>query len=162
MSKCTDPSTTPCTTCLSCIPPTPASAACFAHAITVYCNSSRMKHTTLYNISQPRTAKRCSEMAFLIDERVSCAVMRKTLSSTRKAISLHLLVVRGCEIVCFILLELLWLEQSKLQRSRTLKGSFQKEYGGSPANGEQQLRECGTYHKPYQWGQMESPPTKVM
>ena len=84
----------------------------------------------------------------------------------RKAISLHLLAVRGCEIlygvVCFILLELLWLEQSKLQRSRTLKGSFQKESGGSPANGEQQLRECGTYHKPYQWGQMESPPMKVM
>ena len=76
---------------------------------------------------------------------------QETLSSMRKAISLHLLAVRGCEIlysvVCFILLEL-WLEQSKLQGSQTLKqGSFQKE-SGSPANGEQQLRECGTYHEP--------------
>ena len=138
-----DPWMTPCTTSLSCIPPTPASAACFAHAI-IQVEWSTLHCIIFHNHEPPKDAVKWLS---LLTRGLLRITAQETLSSTRKAISLHLLAVRGCEIlysvVCFILLEL-WLEQSKLQRNQTLKrGSCQRK-SGSPANGEQQLRECGT------------------
>ena len=82
-------------------------------------------------------------MAFPVDERVSCVVMHNNPLVSGKAISLHLLAVRGLGIAVEIYCSK-WLVPNKLNADRTQQ--IHQNSPGGRLNGEQ-LR-GGVTHRP--------------